>query len=291
MGDSAEETQDTQDTEGTQDAQDTQDTQDTQDAQEVDLLDTGAGGENDQDTSTQETEESEFQRVETYDDGSWKDQHGTVHPPEVSESDDAERPEWLPEKFKKPEDLAEAYKQLEKKLGEKSGESSVPETYEVEVPEALGSELGEEDEKFFKEAGFSNEQAQKFLTWLSDHALPEIRAATAEAQQERLGRAWNMDPKSEGFQKRMRELRGWAESNLPEEVVNSLRKSADGVQSLYTMMQQGVGATESGGSGGGGEEVLTQAQIDSWVADPRYQTDPAFRERVENEVRRRNREK
>ena len=36
--------------------------------------------------------------------------------------DDSERPEWLPEKFKNPEDLAKAYGELEKKMGEPSEE-------------------------------------------------------------------------------------------------------------------------------------------------------------------------
>lgn len=230
------------------------------------------------------TAEEQPEAVETYGDGSWKDAEGNVHPPAPKDGD---RPEWLPEKFKTPEDMAEAYRNLEKKQSERP-DHKVPEKYEVEVPEALGGELDEEDVAFFKDAGFTNDQAQKFLTWLSDAAVPEIRAATTEAQMERLGRSWDMDPQSESFKKRMGELRGWAQENLDPEVVKSLRRSADGVHAMFRMMEQGLTAGAPAGSGGSQATTLTQAQIDSMVADPRYQTDEAYRQEVERKVKEAN---
>jgi len=41
---------------------------------------------------------------------------------ETQQSNEGERPEWLPEKYKSPEDLAKAYKALESKIGAKDEE-------------------------------------------------------------------------------------------------------------------------------------------------------------------------
>ena len=62
-----------------------------------------------------------------------------------------ERPEWLPEKYKSPEDLAKAYKELESKLGKKD--------------EDLRSQI----EKEIQEAAYANRPASK-----GDYQLPEV---------------------------------------------------------------------------------------------------------------------
>ena len=43
---------------------------------------------------------------------------GTEAPVDGSQSGAVERPEWLPEKFKTPEDLVSSYSHLESKLGQ-----------------------------------------------------------------------------------------------------------------------------------------------------------------------------
>lgn len=78
-----------------------------------------------------------------------------------------ERPEWLPEKFKSPEAMAEAYKNLESKFG---GFSGAPEDYEVAVPEGVDFEFYEDSEfgvgqfkEFAKEANMSQETFSKAM--------------------------------------------------------------------------------------------------------------------------------
>jgi hypothetical protein len=273
----------TQDT-GTQDTG-TQDTgtQDTG-SEDPDLLGTQDTGT--QDAGTQDTDPNAPRAEKTFEDGSWQDQHGNVHQPEPADPD---RPEWLPEKFNSPEDMAEAYKQLEKKLSEKGPDQKVPDQYELQVPEGLGmSDVDEEDQKFFRENGFSNEQAQAFLDYVGEGLMPQIQKATTEAQTERLGRQWDMDPNSDAFKQRLGELKKWADDNLPESVVNDLRKSANGVSAMFQMMQ---GKMSFAGEEGPGQQGLTQAEIDSMVSDSRYGQDEAYTQYVEEQVRRANREK
>jgi hypothetical protein len=242
-----------------------------------------------QDTDTQDTDPNAPRAVETNEDGSWKDQFGNVHQPEPA---DPNRPEWLPEKFNSPEDLAEAYKNLEKKLGEKSSESQesqVPEEYDLKVPEALNMEdVDDEDRKFFRENGFSNEQAQAFLDYVGEGLMPQLQKANTQAQMESLGRQWDMEPDSDAFKKRLGELKKWADDNLPESVINDLRKSANGVSAMFQMMQ---GKMSFAGEGNAGQQGITQAEIDSMVKDSRYGQDEAYTQYVEKLVRQKNRER
>lgn len=62
-----------------------------------------------------------------------------------------ERPEWLPEKYKSPEDLAKAYKELESKLGKKD------------------EDLRAQIEKEIQEQAYANRPADK-----GDYQLPDI---------------------------------------------------------------------------------------------------------------------
>lgn len=57
--------------------------------------------------------------------------------------EEGERPEWLPEKFKTADDMAEAYKHLESKFGSFTG---APEKYEVTKPEGIDFEFYENSE-------------------------------------------------------------------------------------------------------------------------------------------------
>lgn len=89
-------------------------------------------------------------------------------PEETSESEEpTERPEWLPEKFKSPEAMAEAYANLEGRFG---GFTGAPEgDYEISVPEGFEEfsfyEGTEHDIKAFggmaKELGMSQEAFNK----------------------------------------------------------------------------------------------------------------------------------
>ena len=77
--------------------------------------------------------------------------------PQVTETnfDEQQRPDWLPEKFKTPEDLVQSYQQLEQKLGSQSqsqtGDAELPDEYQnveqslqeaEEVVEKAGLDFG-----------------------------------------------------------------------------------------------------------------------------------------------------
>lgn len=208
-----------------------------------------------------------------------------------------ERPENLPEKFWDDErglqldKLVKSYGELEKKLGTKA--APVPEAYEVKLPDGVelpdGEPLSEADVELFKELGLGNEQAQKLVDHFWSQVMPMVAEQQTNLEITKLAAAWNFEVGDEGppaeFKERLGAVRQWAESNLPKEVVDNLRKSASGVQALWAMMQNKVAPANTNG----GVSSKTDAELQAMVNDPRY-WDPAndaYRQSVQAEFERR----
>lgn len=190
-----------------------------------------------------------------------------------------ERPDWLPEKFETPEALADSYKSLEQKLG---GKSEVPEQYELELPEGV-DELPEADVEAFKDAGLSNESAQKLMNYMSENVIPQMREQNVEHQTQQLASSWSMTnedgtPDSEALATRVAAVKQWADKNVPEGVVKELSTTATGVQSLYNLMKAKGKGTQSSGPA----VAVDPDQLQQMVNDPRYWTDEAFQKQVNN---------
>lgn len=192
-----------------------------------------------------------------------------------------DRPEWLPEKFKTPEALAESYKALEKKLGQKQT-SAVPETYDLKINQEP-AELSTEDAALFKKWGLSNESAQELLEYATEQVFPQLHAMALEVEQTKLAAGWNMQGDSMQFKERIDKIGAWARDNLPAEAVAHLRTSASGVQALWVMMGNNLQAGAPQGQPGRGK---SKAELQSMVSDARYRNDPGYREQVEQEFQR-----
>lgn len=203
----------------------------------------------------------------------------TLENPQVTNKE-PQRPEWLPEKFKDPEALATSYKELEKAFHNKR---DIPETYELNYDDAP-VQLDEVDQKFFKELGFSQKQAQGVYSALMDTLVPQLREANTENELARLSASWNMDTSSMQFNERVGKISSWAEANLPKEVVATLQTNAKGVQSMFQMMQSQAGAGSQPAQSGTSQ--LSAMQLTDMVKDPRYATDEGFQQQVEAEFRR-----
>lgn len=208
-----------------------------------------------------------------------------------------ERPDFIPEKFWDPEHglqldkLGKSYGELEKKLGSKA--VPVPEAYEVKLPEGVelpdGEALSEADVELFKELGLGNEQAQKLVDHFWSQVMPMLAEQQTELETTKLASAWGFEIGDEGppaeFRQRLGAVRQWAESNLPKDVVDHLRKSASGVQALWSMMQNKVAPANASGMVSG----KSDAELQAMVNDDRY-WDPgneAFRQEVQKEIQRR----
>ena len=124
--------------------------------------------------------------VENVNEGLLENASATEPAPDTSVAKESEqveqeqRPEWLPEKFKNPEDLAKSYGQLEKKIA-----THVPKEYDYSFSKDLGLEqmpedLNKEVSEVFKKANFSQSQVKTAMALYADQ-LTKIQDQIANA--------------------------------------------------------------------------------------------------------------
>ena len=208
-------------------------------------------------------------------------------------------------KFKSAEDLEKAYKELEKKLGQKEETSSEDNDQESteEVPAEEPEEVVSETAKFIQEASeeyFSNsnqlkpETVQKLKEMPSEQLIDAYlelqKNATIQTQQLSDTDA-DAILNSVGGESAYNETLAWAADNLkPEEVaafdnvVNSGNKDAIffAVQALNQRYKDAVGFEGKRVSGKSvkaqsAKAFRSQAELARAIGDPRYRNDPAYR--------------
>ena len=192
------------------------------------------------------------------------------------------RPEWLPEKFTKPEELAAAYASLETKLTSSGKSLDTLDSYSDE----------------FAQTGTLSEDSVQEIVALG---IPENTVRAYVAGQEALAES-NLKSIMDvaGGEEQYAALTTWAQNNIPEEHVdayNSIMENGDtatiklaiaGLKARYEQtngsmakpgrLLQGGTTTESGGT------FRSVAEIVSAMSDPRYSKDSAYRADVERRI-------
>lgn len=224
---------------------------------------------------------------------------------------DAERPAWLPEKFKSVEDFAKSYQELEKRLGggaakeaPKEEAKEVAKTTEpppkTDTEKALakakvdikkieqewhanGGKLSDETYKALEDAGFAKDA-------VDGEIATRQKAAQAELD-EILGSAGIKG------QEEWKALNEWAGENIsPEELkeINELLAKApksgqkfilESLKARYAQSAEYDGSRIAGGRTGGNDGGYeSQAQMHEDMKNPKYKKDPAFRAMVEKKL-------
>lgn len=216
------------------------------------------------------------------------------------ESTTDERPEWLPEKFKTPEDLAKSYAELEKKMS--SGDTEPVKT-ETEIPSSEAADVVENAGLNF-DAMQEEYQANQGLTEatyesLAKSGIPKEVVDSYIAGQEQLAtslRTTMFD--SVGGEDAYGTMMEWASTNLTSnetqaynDTMNSgnsdqIQMTVHGLKARYTAANGSdpkliSGDTTSANAGGRFDSV---AQLTEAMRDPRYAKDSAFRQSVQNKL-------
>lgn len=212
---------------------------------------------------------------------------------EEEESTTDEFPDWLPGKFKTPEELAKAYNELEKKLGNKDKEGgeeintdSTPVDYQ-----SLTDEYWEKGEL----SGDSYENLEKM-------GIPKhIVDAHIEGQNAVLSNVQNSVYKEVGGEAQYQEMMSWAKDNLTEAEVhmydqsvntNSLDQTLYAVKGLHARYASEVGVepnlVQGDSTPSNSGAYASAAEVKQDMSDRRYSTDPAFRERVARKLAKSN---
>jgi len=217
------------------------------------------------------------------------------------EDETPERPEWLPEKFKTPEDMAKAYAELEKakSKGEAPDDKDTDATAEKAVDEAgldmdaLSKEYAESGElskgslEALSKVGITEDMVQSYITG------QEAQAAAAQKEL--------LEPIG-GDIEAYNKLTAWAGDNLSDAEVDEFNSVLEtGNPSAVKMAirdlsakYESVNGTEPGRQLSGKPNTSGAAVYESTadlmkdMSNPEYAKNPAFRAKVEAKLGRSN---
>jgi hypothetical protein len=216
-----------------------------------------------------------------------------------------DRPQWLPEKFKSAEDMAQAYSELEKKLGqapkEEQAEAEQSEA-EVENQEEQSEEnvseayqtIAEASKEFFENDGQLSEETYNAL---EKAGLPRDLVDSYAAGQQALLQSEEAQIQSvaNGQYDAMAE---WANENLPQEEIDAFDEAVTGgtvqqaklaVQGLYARYQNATGSTpkltQGNVSGTSTMPFRSMQELARAQSDPRYRSgDKAYHEEIDRRL-------
>lgn len=218
------------------------------------------------------------------------------------ETPEVDRPEWLPEKFKTPEDLAKSYAELEKKMS--SGENAdTTATTDTEIPTNTAEEVNESAGIDYEalQSEYQSNQSLSPDTYesLAKSGIPREVVDQYIAGQEQLATSQRTTMfNSVGGEEAYGSMMEWASTNLNASEVDAYNKtmnsgnidqiqmSVHGLKARYQAVNGSdpkliSGDTASANAGGRFESV---AQLTEAMRDPRYAKDSAFRNSVQNKL-------
>ena len=216
-----------------------------------------------------------------------------------------DRPQWLPEKFKSAEDMAQAYSELEKKLGQAPKEEQA-EAEQVEEKAENKEEQTEENtseayqavaeasKEFFENDGQLSEETYNAL---EKAGLPRDLVDSYAAGQQALLQSEEAQIQSvaNGQYDAMAE---WANENLPQEEIDAFDEAVTGgtvqqaklaVQGLYARYQNSVGSTpkltQGAVAGTSTMPFKSMQELARAQSDPRYRSgDKAYHEEIDRRL-------
>ena len=206
---------------------------------------------------------------------------GQVEAVDTPSAPPADRPDWLPQKFQDPAELAKAYGELEKKLASTGTDFSSLDQFSVE----------------FQQNGDLSDASIKQIATLG---IPEdIIRAYVDGQKAVLESNVTSVMSLAGGQEQYAGLMDWASGNIPEDEVdaynaivdsgnmNTIRMAVAGLKARYEqangtpVARKLIQGDVTGPSGGTFRSV---AEIVAAMSDPRYSKDPSYRRDVEQRI-------
>ncbi len=211
-----------------------------------------------------------------------------------NQSSSNERPEWLDEKFQSPEDLQEAYNQLQTKLGESNQNETVEENPPTPETTQSSGVITDASNEFYENGELSEATYGK----LAESGIPKEyvdayiagRAAITDASQSEI-------QQTVGGEESYNAMAQWAGESLSDEELsayNSIVESGTveqakmAVNGLYARYKESGGTspqlTQGRTTGGNVAPFNSAAQVTAAMRDGRYESDPAYRAEVEKRL-------
>ena len=209
-----------------------------------------------------------------------------------AEPQEEERPEWLDDKFKSPEDLAKAYTELQKK------QSATKEDAPEQEESAPSSKTSEVVSKASEDFATNGELSDKSFIELEKAGISRDMVEAYIRGQESLVTSQAMEIQSEvGGNANYSAMSDWAADNLSDGDLEGFNSIVEGgsvaqakmaVKGLYSQFISAGGnppeLSQGGTSGSSTKPYGSAAQVTEAMRDPRYSTDPAYRSNVEKRL-------
>lgn len=215
---------------------------------------------------------------------------------DVQATQPQERPEWLPEKFKTPEDLAKSYTELQSKLGSK--DEDIRASILEEIQNEAFADRPESASDYQLPDSIDADQAvdNELLQWWADHSFEngfsqEEFEQGIEMYAKALGGSgpdleYEASQLGENANTRIEAASVFANKFFPEEAIPAIERMCEtheGILALEVIMDK----MKDGNFGGAGEVVAgkTLPELQQMMLDPRYSgytKDPSFVKQVED---------
>lgn len=223
------------------------------------------------------------------------------------------RPEWLPEKFDSPEAMAKSYAELEKKFSSErkpEAEEKPAEAESEEAPNDLKIEKAAQEtvenagfdfDALGKEYAENNGLTDETYEAMEAKGLPRNVVDAYLAGQKAIGeKIVNELAAVAGGPEGFKAAQEWASQNLTEAELTGYNKAIDTqdyatakiiMAGIVAQQKAAVGSdpnlvkgASGGSSRGGAQPFASNAEMTAAINDPKYQTDPAYRELVARRI-------
>jgi len=205
---------------------------------------------------------------------------------QVDQEQPQDRPEWLPEKFSSAEDMANAYQELESKLGSDTAEpADTPE----ETPESFNA-----IEKATEEFMDAGELSDETFNTLEQSGLPRQLVESYIAGQQAIAETQTAQVyEAAGGQQEYQAMAEWATESLDEGSLDAFNQivetgsvdqakvAVQGLYSQYRAANGGAPALVQGQTTGQSVAPFSSAaMVSQAMSDPRYKVDPDYQSSV-----------
>lgn len=191
--------------------------------------------------------------------------------------------EDIPEKFKDPEtgalnadNLLRSYKELEKRMSQQPVAPKTPEEYNVDVSHGMFEADPDVNQRLHK-FGCTQDQVQEMYNIAQEKFVPMVQAMASDFEADReVEKLINHFGGVDQWKEVSRQLLAFGQQNLPEDVLENLSSSYEGVLALYRMMKSGEPGIQKQAASAMGS--MDEKELQSMMRDPKYwrEKDPAF---------------
>jgi hypothetical protein len=215
----------------------------------------------------------------------------------IAEDNQSERPEWLPEKFNSPEDLAKSYTELEKKLSAPKDDPPTDDATTDDTPTEDKENTGPDFAKFSEEYANGGALSDDSFAELEQMGYPKAMVETYLA-----GMQTNQEADAStvmavaGGEDGYKDLTDWARDNMAAnelEVYNQM--VATGTDNAKMAVEWMMSKREAAGDvepnlvsgkaqAASKDEFRSTAQVVAAMKDPRYGKDAAYTKDVEQKL-------